>query len=82
MPLKSELAPKVYFYKDPEAATSAGTPNTEPYATPKASPMQAGIGTGIGMGLVSAMVAAEQKNLHFYRDQPRDDSLQRALAIR
>jgi len=70
--------PKVYFYQADDAPVTTTTVLPPNPAKPSSS--QAILGTAVGYGMVDAIIAAERKNLHFNRDQPKDDSLKRALS--
>ena len=62
VPQRTDLMPKVYFYRDAEVSAAVFSDDKAP--------------------VISAIDAAELKNLHFYQDQPKDDSLKRALQFR
>jgi hypothetical protein len=77
VPTKAGEMPKVYYYQagDSPITTTAVQP-LDPAKPPSSQVM---LGNAAGYGLVDAIIAAERKNLHFNRDQPKDDSLKRAL---
>jgi hypothetical protein len=76
LPRAGEM-PKVYFYQADDAPVT--TTIVQPLDPAKPPPRQVMLGNVAGYALVDAIIAAERKNLHFNRDQPKDDSLKRAL---
>jgi hypothetical protein len=75
---RADDMPKVYFYQADDAPVTTTT--VQPLDPAKPPPRQVMLGAAAGYGLVEAIIAAERKNLHFNRDQPKDDSLKRALS--
>lgn len=71
--------PKVYLYQADDLPVTTTT--VQPLDPAKPPPSQVMLGNAVGYGLVDAIIAAERKNLHFNRDQPKDDSLKRALSM-
>jgi hypothetical protein len=69
--------PKVYFYQADDAPVTTTTVRPLDPANPP--PREVMLGNAAGYAMVDAIIAAERKNLHFNRDQPKDDSLKRAL---
>ncbi len=81
VPAKRDEMPRVYFYQEQTDTTADPALATPPVPAPdNATQRQARVGGSAGMALVQAMIVAEQKNLHFNRDQPKDDSPKRALS--
>ena len=79
IPNQASSEPKLYFYVD--SALPAANPDKLPIqgiGVPITTPIT-GVGTGIGLALVSAFAAAEQKNLHFHKDQPKFGQIKPAL---
>jgi hypothetical protein len=78
VPTRTGEMPKVYFYQADDAPITTTT--VQPLDPAKPPSSQVMLGNAAGYGLVDAIIAAERKNLHFNRDQPKDDSLKRALS--
>lgn len=94
MPLRAGLSPKIFLVigsgrqvvngklepLTPSAADNVTNLQIATSAVPTATPLQAGAGSAIGGGVVAAIVAAEQGNFNFYRDQPDPAALSSAIA--
>lgn len=82
VPVGAGGEPRLYFYRDPEESKAifGGTQVqvVDAKGVPSASPAAA-VGGAIGMSLVEALDAAELKNLHFYRDQPKPGQIRKAM---
>jgi hypothetical protein len=77
VPARPGEMPKVYFYQADDTPVTVTT--VKPLDPARPPPNQVMLGNSIGYGMVDAIIAAERKNLHFNRDQPKDESLRRAL---
>lgn len=95
VPLRTGLSPKIFLVVgsgrqvvngklEPQTPSAAADDVTNlqiaTSAAPRATPLQAGAGSAIGGGVVAAIVAAEQGNFNFYRDQPDPAALSSAIA--
>ena len=84
VPVKPDEMPKVYYYQADAAVPSDPQASTvkPPVGAERGTARQQRVGSAAGNAVVAAIIEAERKNLHFNRDQPKDDSLKRALSTR